>query len=288
MQSELVYNQWFGKAVGFTSAFVFAPDDPIFLSLSVITGVAGGHLFDLWAQKNDPKPTFNIPRAARGAGFRSEPHQNAQMQFLFSAMGHLAKRSGVVTSHHVKYTENLIKQLDLSASHRTQAIAWFTAGKSQNFPFTDLHRRAGALNESLQVFMARCLTDLAAIKPTDPVLQRTVELATLFGIPVERISTEFDRALKLFNPRQPNNLGSKNRKESDAAQSKPANPRAEAYAVLRIKPGATEAEIKKAYRRLVSRHHPDKLPPNAPAAQKQKSERKMVELREALETLQAR
>jgi DnaJ like chaperone protein len=33
----------------------------------------------------------------------------------------------------------------------------------------------------------------------------------------------------------------------------------EAYAVLQLRTTSTEAEIKKAYRRLISRHHPDKL-----------------------------
>ena len=33
----------------------------------------------------------------------------------------------------------------------------------------------------------------------------------------------------------------------------------DAYAVLNVSPGATDGEIKKAYRRLMSQHHPDKL-----------------------------
>ena len=32
-----------------------------------------------------------------------------------------------------------------------------------------------------------------------------------------------------------------------------------AYAILELRSTASEAEIKKAYRRLISRHHPDKL-----------------------------
>jgi len=33
----------------------------------------------------------------------------------------------------------------------------------------------------------------------------------------------------------------------------------DAYAILNVKPEATDKEVKRAYRRLISQHHPDKL-----------------------------
>ncbi|RMD78064.1 MAG: co-chaperone DjlA, partial [Gammaproteobacteria bacterium] len=38
-----------------------------------------------------------------------------------------------------------------------------------------------------------------------------------------------------------------------------AGPLAEAYAALGLAPGAPAEEVRRAYRRLMSRHHPDKL-----------------------------
>ncbi len=61
----------------------------------------------------------------------------------------------------------------------------------------------------------------------------------------------------------------------------------EAYRRLDLKPDATPQQVKMAYRRMVSRFHPDRLSQDATPAETELAQQRMVELREALETLQA-
>ena len=60
-----------------------------------------------------------------------------------------------------------------------------------------------------------------------------------------------------------------------------------ALAVLAVSPQADLKAVKLAYRRAVSRHHPDKLPASASRKTVRDAEAKMNELRDALETLEA-
>ncbi len=60
----------------------------------------------------------------------------------------------------------------------------------------------------------------------------------------------------------------------------------EAYALLGIKPDATDAEVKKAYRKLMSQHHPDKLVSKGlPEEMMVLAKEKTQQIRKAYETI---
>ncbi|WP_419582212.1 DnaJ domain-containing protein, partial [Thiolapillus sp.] len=61
---------------------------------------------------------------------------------------------------------------------------------------------------------------------------------------------------------------------------------ADAYAVLNISADASDAEVKKAYRRLTSQHHPDKLVAKGlPEEMMQIAAKKTHEIRQAYEII---
>ena len=61
---------------------------------------------------------------------------------------------------------------------------------------------------------------------------------------------------------------------------------ADAYALLGVSPQATVAEIKRAYRRLLSQHHPDKLVSKGlPEEMMQIAARKTHEIKQAYEVI---
>jgi DnaJ like chaperone protein len=69
-----------------------------------------------------------------------------------------------------------------------------------------------------------------------------------------------------------------------SARSEPST--ADAYALLGIKPQASVAEIKRAYRRLISQHHPDKLVSKGlPEDMMQVAAKKTHEIKQAYEVI---
>ena len=102
MQSQLLHNQWFGKAIGFTAAFVLAPYDHLILSVCIILGIGLGHLFDIWAARESAQQPIKIPLAAQGQGATSSKNAAPHLQFLFAALGCVAKSTGTVSAKHIK------------------------------------------------------------------------------------------------------------------------------------------------------------------------------------------
>ena len=77
-------------------------------------------------------------------------------------------------------------------------------------------------------------------------------------------------------------------KRSPAGDADAARVR-DAYATLGVNPDASNDEIKKAYRRLINRSHPDKIAASNPDAEVvAEAERRTREVRSAYEMLKAR
>ncbi len=288
MQSSLLYNHWFGKAVGFVGAFVVAPMDPTLLSLFVIAGVGLGHLFDRWAatQEGANAPRYRVPDAAQRLARETAAELPPAVAYLFSALGTIAKRSGVVTREHIRYAEQLMRVLKLTATQRKRAIEHFELGKHNNFAFASaappLLKHPNVTE--LRHFILQAMVDTAAIAPSDAALSACVHIAQHLHISGAVVAEEFSLALAARYPK------TRRQGKAQPEPGEPAAPDAEladAYRVLALRPEASAAEVKRAYRQLVSRHHPDKLARNATPRQLEAAQRKMVALREALETIEA-
>ncbi|MCP1675174.1 DnaJ-domain-containing protein 1 [Natronocella acetinitrilica] len=78
--------------------------------------------------------------------------------------------------------------------------------------------------------------------------------------------------------------------KQQARPAKPALPdevRA-AYQALGVKPRVSNEGVREAYRRLMNRHHPDKLGPDATADDLDNARRRTLEVREAYERIRRR
>jgi DnaJ like chaperone protein len=188
---------------------------------------------------------------------------SVQTQFLdttFAVMGALSKADSVVTREEIRTAERLFDRLHLSAAQREAAKAAFNRGKSPDF---DLDAEVDAFARAargrvflLQLFLQIELMAVAADGSVHPAEhQMLVRVARRLGMTEHDVS-QIEALLRAAS-------GPSAGGWSDGSFGAPPPSRgrslADAYAALGLTATATEADIKRAYRRLVSRNHPDKL-----------------------------
>jgi DnaJ like chaperone protein len=203
-------------------------------------------------------------------------------QFLdstFAVMGAVCKADGQVTEDEIRVAENVFSRLKLSGEQRKSAMRAFNRGKADEFDLdAELARlRSVTRNNAalLQLFLQVQLSAVAADgKVHDEEHALLVRIARGLGLSdadVERLEAML--------------RGTSGAGPGDST----TGPRLEdAYATLGVDADASDAEVKKAYRRLMSKHHPDKLASRGmPESMRTLAEEKTREIRKAYDTIKA-
>lgn len=202
-----------------------------------------------------------------------------QSQFLdstFAVMGAMCKADGQVTADEIKVAETLFDRLRLSGEAREKAKEAFNRGKAPDFDldaevasFKSASRGARPLLQMfLQVQMAAMAAD-GELHPAEQELLRRV--ARGLGLSEAEIR-QLEATLRGASGGAP-------------GQSSPSQIE-DAYAVLGVSADASDAEIKKAYRRLMSQNHPDKLAGKGlPDSMREMAQRKTSEISNAYDVI---
>lgn len=201
---------------------------------------------------------------------------------LFQSMGHLAKSDGRVSEEEIRAARSIMHRLGLGPANVRKAIHWFDDGKRADFPLAQTvrnMRRRIARQAELRSMFVRLLLEVALAKDRLDKRERAMlwQICNELGIGrVELAQIEaMIRAQKGFR-RSP---------AGDADAERVSN----AYRRLGIGQAASNDEIKKAYRRLMNRNHPDKIAAGNPdKAAIAEAERRTREIRAAYELLKAR
>jgi len=178
--------------------------------------------------------------------------QSQLIDSTFSVMGALCKADKVVTRDEIQAVERTFEMLKLSGEQREQAKAAFTRGKQPDFDldaavdgFARISRGRGPL---VQLFLQLQIMAVAADGRIDPAEHAMlVRVARRLGLRESDVSQL--EALLRAAAGGPSGPGA----------PPPKDRLADAYAALGITPSASPAEIKRAYRKLISQNHPDKL-----------------------------
>lgn len=248
------FNQyhWWGKILGaFFGYLIGGPAGALF-------GILIGNFFDRGIVEH-----FNRPHMQ----YYSERREAVQQVFFeatFSVMGHIAKADGRVSEQEIQLAKKLMDEMRLNRDQKTLAKKFFNEGKLASFDLANILTRLDHAcydnPELLKLFMdiqyRAAKTDnfsAAKMQALDVVFRR-------LGFAPIRQQYRFyeDFGFGSSKSQQSGNRNDSNQRQYQSYQT-PTNSLAHAYAILELDKDANKQEVKRAYRRLISRNHPDKL-----------------------------
>ncbi len=226
---------WAGKLLG--GAFGFLLGGP----LGALVGAAFGHNFDRGMEK-----------VANSMGWEPGNQQRVQTAFFtatFSVMGHVAKADGHVTPDEIRMARAVMDHLQLDANLRKAAEKLFTEGKRSGFPLDEVlqqfRKEVGRRTTLTQMFMEIQLQAAYADGKLHPAERKILlHIAAELGI-AQALYEQLESMVRASAGQRP---GAVQRPTLESA-----------YETLGISSSASDQEVKRAYRRLMSQHHPDKL-----------------------------
>ncbi|HEY6926546.1 MAG TPA: co-chaperone DjlA [Steroidobacteraceae bacterium] len=241
--------KWTGKVVGgVLGLLTLGP-------IGAAVGVLLGHQFDEHSGDSEVPPRLNGAENLTEIGERF-------FRATFRLMGYLAKADGRVSEREISAARGVMTELRLNPAQVRAAIEYFTAGKQPGFdPAAELGGLRHACQgrpELLRVFLEiQIRAALAGNNMEGPVRDLMTRVANRLGIaPLELAQIEAVLRIRSGSFHQGQGQGQSYARNTAAEQLE------QAYKVLETSPSASKDEIVKAYRRQLSRHHPDKLKAN--------------------------
>ncbi len=231
---KFMQGAWMGKAIGAFLGFAIRGFP------GALVGVLIGHQFDRGLGDN-------VSDRVDDSDDEHDSPSNSQSLFYatFAVMGHIAKSDGRVSEEEIEAASRVMKAWRLNSGQKRLAIEHFGEGKRHDFPLAQvlLQFRKDTANHrpTLLSFVRAQLTIMLADHQIHPsTRKRTWQVCQNLGITRVEMAV-IEASLRAQSPRGGG-------KTLEAA-----------YAELDLNPEASDQDVKRAYRRLVNRLHPDKL-----------------------------
>jgi len=227
-----------GKLIGAFIGLVYGGPWGLLLGLLV------GNAFDqMQAKRLGPKTTG-------GSG-----NPNVFFRVTFLVMGQLAKSDGRVSEEEISQARFIMEQMQLNDRQKQDAIKFFNEGKSPhldlNHELEQLTRAVGHRGSLIQMFLEIQLSvayaDGQLSLQEKHILDKVCRILGISALQFKFIHDRMRASNEQFR-------GQFNQQFSSSGSELKT-----AYRVLGVTESATDTEIKKAYRKLMSEHHPDKL-----------------------------
>ena len=179
----------------------------------------------------------------------AKSRQQSFLKTTFILSGKLAKADGHISQHEIDGVEAFMKQLGMNADHRREAIAYFKQGSTADFDIqatlNEFKQSCGQTKSLSQAMLSFLIVLAMADGVFDKAEQALLEhIAQQIGFTRQ----EFEQLISM--------IGAQNQ-FADGPSSQASID--QAYAALGVSDSDSDKDIKRAYRKLMSKYHPDKL-----------------------------
>ncbi len=169
---------------------------------------------------------------------------------VFVLMGKIAKSDGRVSGEEIAHVEQMFLKMGMATEHRQQAIALFKKGATPDFDirpaineFMAVCGHTASLKQMLVVYLIVMAFVDGRLDPTEDALLK--DIALHLGYSQQKFQEIMDMVI--------------NQSHFSSGQATSANSLDDAYKALGVNKENSDHEIKRAYRKLMSQYHPDKL-----------------------------
>jgi DnaJ like chaperone protein len=245
--------KWTGKVVGgVLGLLTLGP-------IGAAVGVVLGHQFDEHSGDEEAQPRLNGAENLTEIGERF-------FRATFRVMGYLAKADGRVSEREIAAARGVMSDLRLNPTQVRAAIEYFTVGKQPGFDpaaeLDSLRHVCKGRPELLRVFLEiQIRAALTGNNLEGPVRDLVNRVANRLGISIIELA-QIEAVLRIRSGAFHQGQGQGYGQGQSYSRANATEQLDQAYKVLEITAEANKDEVVKAYRRQLSRHHPDKLKAN--------------------------
>lgn len=229
---------WWGKLIGGGLGYAMGG------YFGALLGAVLGHQLDRGVADLESDEDYSPGSQARV--------QTAFFTATFSVLGQVAKSDGRVSEHEIEFARQVMRHFALSEAQQQAAIGLFNEGKRSEFllerALTSLKQECGRRRHLLQTFFEIQIQSVMADGELHggerALLERIGRLLGFGAAEVNALIAQIAGAAHFHQAQHQDNAGAT---------------LAAAYEVLGVADTDSDETIKRAYRKLMAQHHPDKL-----------------------------
>jgi len=243
-------HNWWGKLIGAFLGYLMAgPAGALF-------GLLIGNFFDRGLAEHFSRPHWHYHAEKRKAV------QKIFFEATFAIMGHVAKADGRVSENEIHMAKTLMQEMGLGSEQKKAARYFFNEGKNSTFNLTqtlNLLKTGTYDNPELLKLFIDIQYRAAQIDGLSTKKLRVINMIFQYlgFAPLHEQYRFYEDFTYQSNDSQSGHRSSSSNQQHYQHTKK--NSLDHAYAILEISPATNKQDVKRAYRRLMSRNHPDKL-----------------------------